>query len=40
LKSHEPILAAIDPLDLKLLPWFNAILLPDFGGKHDLPFGG
>jgi hypothetical protein len=30
--------AAIDALDLKLLPQCNAVLLPDFDGEYDVAF--
>jgi hypothetical protein len=32
----EPVLTAIEALDLELLAGFDAILSPDLGGQHDL----
>jgi len=34
---YEPILATIEAFDLEFLARFNAVLLSDLGGQHDLP---
>jgi hypothetical protein len=36
----EQVFAAVDPLNLELLPCLNAVLLPDLRGENDLPFAG
>src|SRR5262245_46170477 len=38
--AFEPILTAIDPLYLELLPRFDAVSLPQLDGENDLSFGG
>jgi hypothetical protein len=38
--APEQIFASVDPLDLKLLPCFDAVPLPDLGGENDLTFAG
>jgi hypothetical protein len=36
---HQPVLAAVDALDLELLTGFDPILMAELGGQHDLAFG-
>jgi hypothetical protein len=38
-QSYEPIHAAIDPLDLELLPSLDFILPAKLRGEHNLAFG-
>ena len=36
LLAFQPVFAAIDPLDLELLPRLDTVLPPDFSGQNDL----
>ncbi|MGH8691778.1 MAG: DUF3604 domain-containing protein, partial [Burkholderiales bacterium] len=38
-KAHEPVFAAVDTLDLELLPRLDTVPLPDLGGQDDLVAG-
>ena len=39
-KTDEPILPAVDPLDLEFLSGLDVILLTDLRREDDLAFGG
>ena len=37
--SYQPVLPSIQTFDLEFLSGFNAILLTDLGGQHNLALG-
>jgi hypothetical protein len=39
-QSDEPVLAALDALDLELLPRLDRVDLANLGRQHDLALGG
>jgi hypothetical protein len=39
MRPNQPVVAAIQALDLELLTRFDSIPLPDLGGKYDLALG-